>query len=175
MLELKKVRSPNISKRIGSIIIFHLSKLCKVRFSILHDVIFLWRLQEKIEIDHSSMAMQGKWGDCLDTKYHQKVALQVIRSVFSDRFPVQLLLALGLLFDLFNFIVLLTSASRSYESCFINLRVAAYSNNKNAESASLDDSLLSGRCLYTSDKCAQWHKQVIFTPGYSDPAKWNHT
>ena len=37
--------------RIGSIIIFHLSKLKK--FSILCDVIFLVRLQGKFDIDHS--------------------------------------------------------------------------------------------------------------------------
>ena len=37
--------------RIGSIIIFHLSKLWNATFSILCDVIFLVKLQEKIEID----------------------------------------------------------------------------------------------------------------------------
>ena len=36
-----------------SIIIFHLSKLWKAKFSILRDVIFLVKLQEKFEIDHS--------------------------------------------------------------------------------------------------------------------------
>ena len=39
--------------RIGSIIIFHLSKLWKAKFFILCDVIFLVRLQGKFEIDHS--------------------------------------------------------------------------------------------------------------------------
>ena len=39
--------------RIGSIIIFHLSKLWIARFSIFCDVIFLVRLQGKFEIDHS--------------------------------------------------------------------------------------------------------------------------
>ena len=39
--------------RIGSIIIFHLSKLLKAKFFILCDVIFLVRLQGKFEIDHS--------------------------------------------------------------------------------------------------------------------------
>ena len=39
--------------RIGSVIIFQLSKLCKAKFFILCDVIFLVRLQEKFEIDHS--------------------------------------------------------------------------------------------------------------------------
>ena len=39
--------------RIGSIIIFHLSKLWKAKFSILCDVIFLVRLQGKFESDHS--------------------------------------------------------------------------------------------------------------------------
>ena len=39
--------------RIGSVIIFHLSKLWKAKFSILRDVIFLVRLQEKFDIDHS--------------------------------------------------------------------------------------------------------------------------
>ena len=39
--------------RIGSVIIFHVSKLWKSKFSILCDVIFLVRLQGKFEIDHS--------------------------------------------------------------------------------------------------------------------------
>ena len=39
--------------KIGSIIIFHLSKLWKAKFFILYDVIFLVRLQEKFDIDHS--------------------------------------------------------------------------------------------------------------------------
>ena len=39
--------------RIRSIIIFHLSKLWKVKFSLLCDVIFLVRLQEKFDVDHS--------------------------------------------------------------------------------------------------------------------------
>ena len=39
--------------RIGRIIIFHLSKLRKAKFFILCDVIFLVRLQGKLEIDHS--------------------------------------------------------------------------------------------------------------------------
>ena len=59
--ELKKVHSPNLSRRkcisevarICSIIIFHLSKLWKVKFSILCDVVFLVRLQGKFDIDHS--------------------------------------------------------------------------------------------------------------------------
>ena len=37
----------------GSVIIFHLSKLGKSKFSILCDVIFLVRLQGKFDIDHS--------------------------------------------------------------------------------------------------------------------------
>ena len=41
--------------RIGSIIIFHLSKLWKAKFFILCDVIFLVRLQGKFEIDHSGV------------------------------------------------------------------------------------------------------------------------
>ena len=53
--------SPNLSKsdcmsdvaRICSIITFHLSKLSKVKFSILCDVIFLVRLQGNFDIDHS--------------------------------------------------------------------------------------------------------------------------
>ena len=57
----QKVYSPNLSKsdcmsdvaRICSIITFHLSKLWKVKFSILCDVIFLVRLQGKFDIDHS--------------------------------------------------------------------------------------------------------------------------
>ena len=39
--------------RIGSIIIFHLSKLGKAKFFLLCDVIFLVRLQGKFDIDHS--------------------------------------------------------------------------------------------------------------------------
>ena len=38
---------------IGSILVFHLGKLSKAKFFILHDVIFWVRLQEKSEIDHS--------------------------------------------------------------------------------------------------------------------------
>ena len=53
--------SPNLSKSdcmsdvgiICNIITFHLSKLCKVKFSILCDVIFLVRLQGNFDIDHS--------------------------------------------------------------------------------------------------------------------------
>ena len=59
--QVQKVHSPNLSKekcmsevvRIGVIIIFHLSKLWKAKFSILCDVIFLERLQGKLEIDQS--------------------------------------------------------------------------------------------------------------------------
>ena len=55
------LHSPNLSNdkwpsdevRIGSIIIFHLSKLWKVKFFILCDVVFLVRLQGKFGIDHS--------------------------------------------------------------------------------------------------------------------------
>ena len=39
--------------RIGKLIISHLSELRKAKFFILCDVIFLVRLQEKFEIDHS--------------------------------------------------------------------------------------------------------------------------
>ena len=39
--------------RIGRIIIFHLSKLLKAKFSILCEVIFLVRLQGKFDIDLS--------------------------------------------------------------------------------------------------------------------------
>ena len=57
----QKVYSPNLSKsdcmsdvaRICSIITFHLSKLWKVKFSILCDVIFLVRLLGNFDIDHS--------------------------------------------------------------------------------------------------------------------------
>ena len=57
----QKVYSPNLSKsdcmsdvaRICSIITFHLSKLWKVKLSILCDVIFLVRLQGNFDIDHS--------------------------------------------------------------------------------------------------------------------------
>ena len=41
--------------RVCSIITFHLSKLCKVKFSILCDVIFLVRLQGNFDIDHSQV------------------------------------------------------------------------------------------------------------------------
>ena len=62
---VQKVHSPNLPKekcmgervRIGSVIIFHLTKLWKAKFSILCDVIFLVRLQGKLEIDHS------RWSD----------------------------------------------------------------------------------------------------------------
>ena len=39
--------------RIGSIVILYMSKLWKARFFMLCDVIFLVRLQEKFEMDHS--------------------------------------------------------------------------------------------------------------------------
>ena len=42
-----------VVERIGSIIIFYLSKLWKAKFFILCDLIFLVRLQGKFEIDHS--------------------------------------------------------------------------------------------------------------------------
>ena len=45
--------------KIGSIIIFHLSKLLKTKFFILCDVIFLVRLQGKFDIDHSSLGAKG--------------------------------------------------------------------------------------------------------------------
>ena len=59
----QKVHSPNLLKRkcisgvarICIIIIFHLSKLWKAKFSLLCDVIFLLRLQEKFDIDHSGV------------------------------------------------------------------------------------------------------------------------
>ena len=38
---------------INSIIVFHLSKLSKAKFSILCDVIILARQQGEIEVDHS--------------------------------------------------------------------------------------------------------------------------
>ena len=58
--QVPKVHSPNLSKekymgevvRIGSVIIFYLSKLWKAKFSLLCDVIFLERLQGKFEIYH---------------------------------------------------------------------------------------------------------------------------
>ena len=52
--------------RIASIIIFHLSKLWRARFSILCDGILLVRLQEKFEFDHS-------WDDAkFPMQAHQK-------------------------------------------------------------------------------------------------------
>ena len=39
--------------RIGGILIFHLNNLRKAKFFILCDVLFLVRLQEKFDIDHS--------------------------------------------------------------------------------------------------------------------------
>ena len=55
-----KVYSPNIgeieksgNEKLDSIIIFHLSKLWKAKFSLLWDVIFLVRLQGKFDNDHS--------------------------------------------------------------------------------------------------------------------------
>ena len=47
------VSNPSEVVTIGSIIIFHLSKLWKAKFSILCDVIFLVRLKGKFDIDHS--------------------------------------------------------------------------------------------------------------------------
>ena len=46
--------------RICSIITFHLSKLWRVKFSILCDVIFLVRLQGNFDIDHSQ-EWKGYW------------------------------------------------------------------------------------------------------------------
>ena len=59
--QVQKIHSPNLPKekcisevvRTGTRIIFHLSKLWKAKLSILCDVIFLVRLQGKLEIDHS--------------------------------------------------------------------------------------------------------------------------
>ena len=59
--QVQKVHSPNPSKekcicdvvRIGTIIICQLSKLWKTKFFIPCDLIFLVRLQEKFDIDHS--------------------------------------------------------------------------------------------------------------------------
>ena len=48
--------------RIGSIVIFYLSKLWKPKFSILCDVTFLMRLQEKFEIDHAHQPAFSSWG-----------------------------------------------------------------------------------------------------------------
>ena len=48
-----KEKSMSDVVRIGSIIIFHLSKLWKGKFFILCDVLFLERLQEKFEIGQS--------------------------------------------------------------------------------------------------------------------------
>ena len=45
--------------RIGSIIIFPLTKLWKVKFSILCDVIFLVGMQGKFEIDHSYFRLRA--------------------------------------------------------------------------------------------------------------------
>ena len=61
LLVVQKVHSPNPSKekrmsdvvRIGSIIICLLGKLWTAKFFILRDGIFLVRLQEKFDIDHS--------------------------------------------------------------------------------------------------------------------------
>ena len=53
--KIKPFKEKYISEvvRIGSIIIFHLSELWKAKFFLLCGVIFLVRLQEKFEIDHS--------------------------------------------------------------------------------------------------------------------------
>ena len=59
--QIQKVHSPNLLKkkcisdvvRLGSIIIFHLSKLSKAKFFTLCDAIFLVRLQGEFEVDHS--------------------------------------------------------------------------------------------------------------------------
>ena len=47
--------------RIGSTIIFYLNQLWKAKFSILCDVIFLVRLQEKFEIGSSTKSWSGIW------------------------------------------------------------------------------------------------------------------
>ena len=47
--------------RIGSIIIFHLSKLWKAKFFILCDAIFLVRLQGKFDIDHSFIGLHSRF------------------------------------------------------------------------------------------------------------------
>ena len=48
-----KEKCMNEVMRIESIITSHLSTLWKARFSILRDIIFLLRMQEKFDIDHS--------------------------------------------------------------------------------------------------------------------------
>ena len=61
----QKVPSPNLLNRkcisevvrIGSAIIFHLRELWKAKFSILSDVLLLVRLQEKFDIDHSTLSL----------------------------------------------------------------------------------------------------------------------
>ena len=74
--------------RIVSIIFFHLSKLWKVKFSILCDVIFLVRLQGKFEIDHSAEQrrphLRVRWSD---QDFQNEVAdvRQVVKHPWNER------------------------------------------------------------------------------------------
>ena len=59
--------------RIGSAIIFHLSKVWKAKFFILGDVTLLVRLQEKFDIDHS-----WEWGEIWTTADEIQRAMLVL-------------------------------------------------------------------------------------------------
>ena len=82
--KFKEYILPVYKVRIGSIIIFHLRKLWKAKFFILCDVIFLVRLQEKFEIDHSlgvrptiKPTQWSSWAICLLIQQTQTSVEQV--------------------------------------------------------------------------------------------------
>ena len=74
---IKNVHSPNLLKRssisevvrIGSVIIFHLSKLWKAKFFILWDVIILARLQGKFEIYPSNKPLYRTISSILSRRF----------------------------------------------------------------------------------------------------------
>ena len=76
--------------RIGSVIVFHLSKLqWKAKFSVMCDVVFLVRLQEKFDIDHSILGVKGLTHHCCQNKagYYvgENVSFDTIQSSKSGR------------------------------------------------------------------------------------------
>ena len=52
ILQSSQEKSISDIVRISSIIIFHLSKLWKAKFSIVCDVVYLVKMEEKFEYDH---------------------------------------------------------------------------------------------------------------------------
>ena len=89
--------------RIGSIIIFYLSKLWKARFFILCDILFLVRLQEKLEVDHSwewkglcLVVQHLHWKSCIYTSAFSD-RLTIFNKWYSDSYFLYSVLILGLL------------------------------------------------------------------------------